>query len=661
MSPLVLVLFAGGLIAASGLVAFVLARAPRLAAFIAVVGAVSGSAVGLWAAWAILRHGVIAEVSAPWVVPGGGLVVGVDPLSAFFLVPLFGVGGMCAIYGRSYLGPLPAQGAMLNLLLSAMTLVLVARHAMLFLVAWEAMTLLAYLLLTLNHGEAEVRRAGWAYLIASHVGVMALIALVLALGVRAGGALDFVSIAQAWRTARPLGVAGILALSLAGFGIKAGIAGLHVWLPEAHAAAPSHVSALMSAVLIKLGIYGLLRTALFVSPGAGFGAALVILGALGALLGIALALTQRDLKRILAYSSVENVGIILLGLGLGFFARARGDGRLAALAFGGGLLHLWNHAAMKGLMFLGAGSVLHGTGTKDVERLGGLLGRMRWTGRAMILGSVAISGLPPLNGLTGEWLLYRALTQLGLTGASPSNLAAMASAATLALVGGLAALCFVRLVGIVLLGAPRSDAAAHAHEAPAAMLVPMAILAGACIAFALAAPLLVSAQATVLVQLGLTSTLGAAASEALAPLGVVNAVLLVAIAAAVMLVARRIGRPELTETWGCGYAGGVPRAQYSARGFAELLTTRALPSWLGPRPRARPPEGAFPVASSFATDIADPATRGIYEPLLIRMGDRFVRLRFLQQGNLHIYLLYVLAAVIAGLTWVAVRGGGWTW
>lgn len=655
MSPLALVLIAAGVIAGTGILALLAFRVPRVATSVAVLGAAVGGAVGLWAAVTVLRGGFVAEVSIRWAIPGGALVIGIDPLSAFFLAPLFVVGALCAVYGRGYLGPIAMQGAQLNLLLAVMTLVLIARHALLFLVAWEAMTLLAYLLVTFDHGDAEVRRAGWVYLVASHVAVVALFALFLALGTRAGGSLNFASFSGAWRMS-PSGAAGILALALVGFGVKAGVVGLHVWLPEAHAAAPSHVSALMSAVLIKLGLYGILRTTLFVSPGAWFGALLMFLGVVGALLGISLALTQRDLKRILAYSSIENIGIVLIGMGLGFWAQAHGDGRLSALGFGGGFLHIWNHAAMKGLMFLGAGSVVHSTGTKDVERLGGLLGRMRWTGRAMILGSVAIAGLPPLNGFTGEWLLYRGLTQLGVSGPTPSNLGAMGGAAALALVGGLAVLCFVRLVGMVFLGAPRGHRATHAHESPAAMIAPMWILAGACVAGAVTAPALVSAQASVLTELNATSGLDSAVpSSFLIPLVVVNLVLFFAIALAMALVTQWVDRTRRAETWGCGYAAPSPRMQCSARGFSELLTTRALPRWLRAQVRVRPPEGMFPAVATFASDVGDPLTRGTYEPLLVRTGHHFARLRFLQQGNLHIYLLYVLAAVIGGLTWVAVH------
>jgi formate hydrogenlyase subunit 3/multisubunit Na+/H+ antiporter MnhD subunit len=655
MTPLQLALAGVGAIAASGGLALLLGRTPRAASSIAALGAVAGGACGAWAALAALAGGWKGELSASWTIPGGAFVVGIDPLSAFFLAPVFALGAACAVYGRSYLGPRPVPAASLNLLVAAMALVLLARHALVFLVAWEAMTLLAYLLVTADHGDAEVRRAGWVYLIASHVAVIALVALFLALGDRAGGALEFSAFARAPR-ASPAHAALLLALALLGFGIKAGVVGLHVWLPEAHAAAPSHVSALMSGALIKLGLYGILRAASMAAPGAWFGVTLMALGIAGALLGIGLALYQRDLKRVLAYSSVENVGIVLVGLGLGFWARAHGDAALAAIAFAGGLLHVWNHAAMKGLMFLGAGSVLHGAGTKDVEQLGGLLRRMPWTGWLTIAGAVAIASLPPLNGFASEWLLYRGLARVGVAGASPSSLAAIAGAAAVALAGGLAALCFVRWIGVVLLGAPRSERAARAHESPAAMTLPMAVLAAACAAGALAAPRLVSLQGPLLAELaGGDLTDVAAAARLLDPIALGSLALLAAIATATALLLWRVRRAAAIATWGCGYAAPTPRMQYTGRAFAELASARVLPRWLQPRLREQRPSGVFPTAARFASDATDPLTRGAYEPFLARWGDRFARLRFVQQGNVHVYILYILAAAVAGLVWTAVR------
>jgi formate hydrogenlyase subunit 3/multisubunit Na+/H+ antiporter MnhD subunit len=656
VSPLELVLAALAALALSAVLPLALGRrATGGAVLIAWVGC----AVGLGGALIALLGGAGGTLAADWAIPGGALVVGLDPLSAVFLAPLFALGALCALYGPSYLGPRPVAAGLLHALLAAMVLVLLARQAVLFLVAWEAMTLLAYLLITVDHGDAEVRRAGWVYLIFAHVATLALIAMFLALAARAGGALDFDAFAGATSAPASAGVAGapaglVLGLALLGFGVKAGVVGLHVWLPEAHAAAPSHVSGLMSGVLIKLGVYGLLRVGLLVGPVPWLGPVLALLGVAGALLGITLALYQRDLKRVLAYSSVENVGIILLALGLGLWARERGDAALAALALGGGLLHVWNHAAMKGLLFLGAGSVVHGAGTKDIERLGGLAHAMPWTGRALVVGALAIAALPPFAGFAGEWVIYRALAAVAVHGAPAAALGALGASAALALVGGLAALCFVRLVGVVLLGAPRSAGAARAHESPLGMVAPLVVLAAACLVGGLAAPALLTALRLPLAQLGATD--GTAAAAAAEPVARVSLALLVVAAGGAALVAARARRVATSDdTWGCGYAAPTPRMQYTGRGFAELFSARVLPRWARARLRTRAPEGLFPAAASFASDATDPLTRAAYEPLLSRLGAAFARLRFLQQGNVHIYILYIVATAILGLAWVAAR------
>src|SRR5262249_14191397 len=261
---------------------------------------------------------------------------------------------------------------------------------------------------TFEHEKAEVRRAGWVYLIATHLGVAFLFLTFVLLG-RSAGSLEF----SAFRSMPALGagLAGLIfVLALVGFGAKAGFVPFHVWLPEAHPAAPSHVSALMSAVMIKMGVYGILRTLTFLGPPAPWwGPTLAGLGLLTGLVGIALAGQQRDVKRVLAYSSIENVGLIGLGLGVGLWGQASDRPAVAVLGLTAALLHTWNHALMKGLTFLAAGSVLHGTGTRDVEKLGGLMKRMPWTANLLLVGAVAIAALPPLNGFASKWLLYLGL------------------------------------------------------------------------------------------------------------------------------------------------------------------------------------------------------------------------------------------------------------
>jgi formate hydrogenlyase subunit 3/multisubunit Na+/H+ antiporter MnhD subunit len=414
------------------------------------------------------------------------------------------------------------------------------------------------------------------------------------------------------------------------------------------------VSALMSGVLIKLGIYGFLRVLTFLPPAAWWGPFLMVLGMGGALLGIGLALYQRDLKRVLAYSSIENIGVVLLGIGIGYWGMSRGDPRLATLGMYGGLLHLWNHALMKGLMFLAAGSVLHGTGTRDLERLGGLMKAMPWTGTAMMVGAVAIAALPPLNGFLGEWLIYLGLVGGGI---APRGVAALFMVGGLALVGGLAALCFVRLAGVALLGAPRSREAEHAHESSLWMLGPIWLLVLSCIAMALVPAAVLAMMSKAPAQLlGSRLQTGELAAGSLATLGTCNVALwalLVALGTSLALSYR--GRPASDATWGCGYAAPTPRMQYTARSFSELLAERLLPVVLRARVEQTIPQGIFPTTGSYATKCIDPLTRGVYEPFFDRWGARFSRLRWLQQGRLHVYLMYILTMVVLGLTWTAFR------
>jgi formate hydrogenlyase subunit 3/multisubunit Na+/H+ antiporter MnhD subunit len=646
-------------LAGTGVFALVATPWRRASTLVAAGGDLLAAVIGLRPAIGALRGGEALVTSIPWGFPSGVMRLGIDPLTAFFLVPLLVMGAVCGVYGSFYMqsyGDRRAAGPpafFFNLMLASMVLVLLARGAVVLLVGWELMTLASYVLVTFEHEQADVRRAGWVYLIAGHIGVAFLVALLLVLG-RHGGGLAFADYA-----ARPAaGGFGLLVFLLGtiGFGVKAGIVPLHVWLPEAHAAAPSHVSALMSGVLIKLGLYGILRTFTFLAPVAWPGPVLLALGVIGGLLGISLALYQRDIKKVLAYSSIENVGVVLMGLGLGCWAARNGHPRLAALGFFGGLLHVWNHALMKGLMFLGAGSVLHGAGSKDLERLGGILRRMPWTGSALIVGAVAIAGLPPLNGFVGEWLIYLGLLDGGAELRSGTGMVLLFATAALATIGVLASLCFVRLVGVGLLGQPRSEPAAHAHESSPGLIAPLALLAIACAGMAAFSRAIVpifvrvarEVLGTTLDVTPATARLGAIATMS----GVLLAIL--AIAAAVLLVLVR-GRSAGDETWGCGYAAPTARMQYTGRSFAEIMAEHLLPPPLRGRVTLRAPRTIFAEPTQISSDSQDPLTRSFYEPFLVRWARRFARLRWLQQGSLHIYLLYILAAVTFGLTWTSLR------
>jgi formate hydrogenlyase subunit 3/multisubunit Na+/H+ antiporter MnhD subunit len=440
--------------------------------------------------------------------------------------------------------------------------------------------------------------------------------------------------------------------------VKAGLFPLHVWLPEAHAAAPSHVSAMMSGASIEIGLYGLLRALSFLPPAPWWGPALIVIGFAGAAFAISQALAQRDLKRALAYSSIENMGLILIGLGIAFWGAAMGAPAVAALGALAAGFHLWSHALMKGLLFLCAGSVLHGAGTRDLEALGGLARRMKWTGPLLLLGAVAIAGLPPLNGFVAEWLLLRGLFAGALARAGAPGIAALLAVGALAFVGALAALCFVRLAGIALLGNPRSEAAAHAHESPAGMLAPMLLLAGGCVALSLRPALALRPVAAFAGQIFGAQV--AAAVEALAPslasLGAFSSATVLLLAALAAVLAARVRRPAAALTWDCGYAAPTARMQYTAGSFAQLATEDLLPPGLVPRASVQLPPGLFPAPAAWRTEDADPLLRRWYEPFVARWADRFAGLHWLQQGVLHVYLFYILAVAVAGLAWASLRG-----
>src|SRR5262249_12643240 len=434
----------------------------------------------------VLATGAPLDLVRAWPVPGGALSLGLDPLSAFFVLPVAALSALTACYGVGYLDgaprPVRISWPAFDALVAGMLLVLVARNAVLFVVAWEGMSLAAWALVASDSESREGRRAGWIYLVAAHFGSAALLLLFAILAHASGDAATFGAFRGSTTSLPPV---WLLLLGLVGFGVKAGVVPFHVWLPEAHAAAPSHVSALLSGAMVKLGVYGLLRIAVLLGPlSAGAGACLAALGLTGAWLGIALALQQRDLKRALAYSSVENLGLIAIGLGLAAWGGAHGNGALALFGLVGALLHVWNHTAMKGLLFLAAGAAVHAAGTRDLERLGGLLRRMPFTGTCFAAGAVAIAGLPPLNGFNSEWLLYRGLFGAALHASGVARVAAFLAAAILALVGGLAAACTVRLLGIAFLGAPRDRGADHAHEGGLRLRTPLALRALACTALA---------------------------------------------------------------------------------------------------------------------------------------------------------------------------------
>lgn len=646
---------------ATGLAAAALSLRPRLATAVGATGAVVACGLGLPPAVAALsRRELVARFA--WARPYGELVLGLDRLSAFFLVPLLVLAAVAAVYGRWYLlggkrRPLGPPTLFFNLLVASLVLVVLARDALVLLVAWEAAGITSFLLVSFEHDDAEARRAGWVYLVASQIGAALFIALLVLL-IRQSGGTEFAAF-QRMAPPGPWAAAGLFALAVLACGLKAGFVPLHVWLPEAHAAAPSHMSALMSGASIKIGLYGLLRAMTFLPVARYWGPALLLLGFLAAAFGISQALAQRDLKRVLAYSSIENMGLMLIGLGIAWWGTAMGAPAVAALGAMAAGFHLWSHVLMKGLLFLCAGSVVHGTGTRDLEALGGVARRMPWTSALLLFGAVAIAGLPPLNGFVGEWLLVRGLFAAALSRGGAPAVAALLAVGVLALVGALAALCFVRLAGIAMLGNPRGPAAARAHESSAGLLVPMLLLAAGCAALALRPAIAIAPVAALAEQLfgGAVAAQVRALGPSLGTLGAVSAGIALLIALLGAALAARTRRPALAPpTWDCGYAAPTARMQYTARSFAQIATAELLPDALAPRSSAERPRAVFPPATVFRSDCADPVARAWYEPFFARWADRFAGLRWLQQGVLHAYLFYILAVAVVALAWASLRG-----
>lgn len=664
LAAAVVVLLGGGLAA---LAAF---PRPALALALGSGTAAAGCGLGLAAVLPVLAGAPAASLRLPWRVPAGAFHVRLDPLAAFFETALFGVGLAAALYGASYLRPslgrrpVPSFAFFFNVLVASMALVFAAADAVLFLVAWEVMALSAFALVTFEHERVEVRSAGYVFLVASHLGTAFLFGLFLLLG-RGTGSFDFGRI-EALRASPAVPASLLFCLALVGFGTKAGLVPLHVWLPEAHPAAPSHVSALLSAVMIKTGIYGILRTLTFLPPApAGWGYALGGVGLLGALVAITQASGQNDVKRALAYSSVENVGLIALGLGMGMVGAAAGSEPLAALGYGGALLHVWNHALMKGLAFMGAGALVHATHTRDMERMGGLLARMPRSGALFLVAAAALAGLPPLNGFASEWLLYLGLLLgAGGMGGGPSLLGYLAFTG-LALVGALAAIAFARLAGVALLGAPRSPEAAAAREVGPGMWAPLGLLGAGCVALGLFPAEVLRLVAPVLAQMGgpgLPAALGPPAATLGTPLRAVAVVLLV-LAVGLALLRRRVllaRGARASETWGCGFGRPTERMEYTGSSFAQFLLVGLAPRALRPRGHLLPPRGIFPARASLRTEPLDPARARLFDPAFRALGDRMSRLRRFQAERLNLQLLYTLITLVVLASAVALQAR-WPW
>jgi len=644
-----LLLIATALIAVSGVPGLFLGRrasgGQRSAAVLNIVGSLIGGAA---LAAHYFQPGGRSEISLPWSFPWGSFSVGIDGLSLIFLIPIFLISALGSIYGLGYWRQHdnPVTGRQIRagwgIMTAGMAMVVIARDGVLFLLAWEMMALAGFFLIETEEQSAEVHRAAWVYLVASHVGSLCLFGFFLMLRNAAGG----FALWPGHLTG--LGPA-VFVLGAVGFGVKAGLVPLHVWLPGAHANAPSHVSALFSGIMIKMGIYGLVRLAMLEpQPPVWWGAALLAAGVFSGVVGIAMAAGQSDLKKLLAYSSIENMGIIVMGLGLALLGRAVNQPAWVVLGLAGALLHTLNHSLFKPLLFMGAGSILHATGTRQIDLLGGLGKLMPRTFVLFTIGAAAICALPPLNGFVGEVFIYLGFfrTATGQNASHTLGWAAVAAPA-LALIGAMSVAAFVKLVGMVFEGSPRSELKQKPHDPGNMMLGPMAGLAACCVLIGL---LPICAAGVLQHAISEWMPVGPALTE-LVPFGWLSAValvLVILVGAGVWLLAR--WKPGMSirsaGTWDCGYARPTARMQYNASSFSQPLVE--LLAW-AMRPRVRRPRlrGAFPTAAEFAGELPELVLDRVLTPVCSLFERLFALARPIQSGPIQVYLLYVAGILLA--------------
>lgn len=648
-----------GLLLALAFVAIAIGSRPAASAIVYAAAVVPCALIG-GAGLTVLLGGGVSETVLPVGLPWLGAHLRLDALSAFFLV-VIALGGATASlyaigYGRHEHEPwrvLPFYPAFLG----AMTLVVLADDAFTFLVSWEIMSLLSWALVLAHHRNADTQKAAYVYLVMAGFGTMAML---LAFGLLAGtdGGYGFEAIRAAVRS--PAAATVILVLMLLGAGSKAGLVPLHVWLPLAHPAAPSHVSALMSGVMTKVAVYGFIRIVFDLLGPLDWAssAAVILLGAATAVLGILNAMMERDIKRALAYSTIENIGVIFAALGLALAFRANAMGAEAALAFTAALFHIFNHTAFKSLLFMGAGSVLNATGLRDLDGLGGLIHRMPVTSVLVLIGVTAISALPPLNGFASEWLVFQSILtspdvpQIGLQMIIP------AAGGLLALAAALAAACFVRLYGIGFLGRPRSDAARDAVEVDRFSLTAMGTLASVCV-FAGVFPGLVLDTLGPAVTAMLESQIPVQSSQpwlTLVPItesrstynGLLVLLFVAFSAASAAWAVHRFASRRLRRgpAWDCGFPNADPITQYSAGGFAQPVRRVLGTVLLRAREDVTMPPPGDTRPALLSVHVTDLIWDGIYERIARATNAIATRMNRLQFLSIRSYLSLVMFSLV---------------
>ncbi len=646
---------AGLLLMASAILPLLLQRNHALAHTTAMVLSASGSLVGIFSAIMALFAKAPSVFSMPWDTAGIQLSLNIDGLAAFFLLPIFVLGFTAALYGYSYLQHdienkihrITFHWFFFNILMLSMAAVVTSGNGMQFLIAWEGMSISSFFLVCYDYNDEEVCRNGWQYFIATHIGVAFLFSFFLTAAHQCGS-LNFASF-SGLQALSPAMTAVMFCLILIGFGSKAGLFPMHVWLPGAHPSAPSHVSALMSGVMIKTAVYGFLRMVTFLPQLPQWCViALLITSLVGTLFGITMAVSQSDIKRSLAYSTVENINLIFVGIGLWLLGTNAGWSIMAGIALTGVLLHVWNHAMFKGLLFMGAGSILHSTGSRQFSHFGGLMRRMPISGALILFGSAAIAGLPPLNGFVSEIYLYMSVVVMGQQASATTAFSALFILSLMILVGGLVLFAVSRLSGMALLGEPREPDAEQAVESAPLMLFSMGALCALCILLGVAPVIALSAVREPLKMLSvvpdtimhtlpfLSSWQWTAASCSLLLLFI-------------LFLWKRTKNGEETPrsaTWGCGFQKPNSRMVYSAGGFTQLAQDTIFCSCVAPTHAPKSPLALFGKPFRFIQKSDDPVLLHLFMPFFVDFATRANRFHRLQAGRLNIYILYTFIATI---------------
>jgi hydrogenase-4 component B len=627
------------------------------------MGAVGGAVLAVAACAAMVLNPAVQVL--PLGLPQLPFHLRLDALSAFFIFLVGAVACGISIFSAGYFRS--GEGALPGLLcfqyhvfLSSMVMVMLADDAYLFMVAWETMALSSYFLVTTSHKIPEIRSAGFLYLLVAHVGA---IALLLCFGVIHGEAGQYTFDALRANALSPFWASTAFLLALLGFGAKAGLLPLHVWLPEAHPAAPSPVSALMSGVMLKTAIYGFLRVTFDLLPTQiwWWGVVTLVLGLLTALFGVMFAAVQSDMKRLLAYSSIENVGIIFAGAGLAIIFHAYANPQLAALALVATLYHCLNHAFFKSLLFLGTGSVLHATKERSLGKLGGLIRNMPWVAGLSLVGALAIAGLPPLNGFVSEWLLLQAfLFSPGLPNPYLNMLVPLGSAA-LVLAAALSGYVMVKFYGVIFLGQQREEKLRDARDAGLWERIGLAWFALGCVVlglFPMAIVLLLDNVALPLVNFTLSAAMTGRGWLLFAPVAAERAsygplLFLLGISGALLVTFVLVrwvyhGRVKRSAAWDCGFPEQTSRMQDTAEGFGQPITQIFEPFF---RVRRRMPD-PFSREPVYAKSNEDPLWYWLYLPV-VRAHERIASwIGVLQHGRIHLYLLYSFITLLALLLFV---------